>query len=499
MKETLLEKSRNIYTENILINEIVKDISNKYNIPYENVKTSLIRAILNTLSEPKKINMRRKSPFLKRFIQYYMIMGYFFILTLFGAKYQFEEADILFDEKFILVNNTWFTTYYEPILSYLSRKKYTCKAFLNPLLRTHIFAKKEDTFVYPISTVNRKYSYFYFEKKISQKILINDFFLFSKLYKVSKEIELDFVNIYLRIIRQIAVSESQSKNVSAKFLITAGDHYFNGIHYFIIKKNGIKNIITIQNGLRKKDTEGACNYFYSDYYLAHNKETAFNYLNNTFCMKKIPIGSFLSGVLFHRFREENLSVYNDILFWHHPVDKLQTQIKFPGTLPMVKTIIDHLSQFMQEHPQLTLKYISKSNVDGNEFYEECKEKLNYSNVTFEAIYGNDSYKLVYQSRLIVNIWSTMGYESLGFDKKVLHVSYDHLADTLLMQDFIEDNLGSLHEKSYEAFRDRVLYLLNNNNEEIESFYQALKHKYNPTDENPLKIIENIIVSTERDS
>ena len=34
----------------------------------------------------------------------------------------------------------------------------------------------------------------------------------------------------------------------------------------------LKNLITIQNGMRVKNTEGACNYFYSDYYLAHNDE-----------------------------------------------------------------------------------------------------------------------------------------------------------------------------------------------------------------------------------
>jgi hypothetical protein len=494
LKQTFLEKSLEYYESSILLQTITKNLSNKYNVPESNMKTTVVRAIFNMLSEPKKQHLIKRSPLIKRFVQYYMVMTYFFFLSLFGARYKEEKSDILFDEKYILKKHSWFPTYYDPIIKYLSNKNYEFKVFLNPLLIKEIFAKKNKLYEYEIPIIDRRYAYFYFDKVISRQILTNEIFSFRQVYEVSNEIKIDFVNIYLRIIRQIAVSESQSKNITANFLITAGDHYFNGIHHYIIKRNGIKNLITIQNGMRVKNTEGACNYFYSDYYLAHNDETASKYLNNVFCGKKLSIGSFLSGVLFYKYKNLNLPITNDILFWHHPAESKLTQMKFPGTLEMVRKIIDNLAIFMKQNPSFSLHYITKNDLTGDHFFEECKEKLNSTNVKFSSIYGNDAYKCIYQSKLVINIWSTMGYESLGFDKRILYISYDNLIDSMLLEDFKNNNYASLHDKSYDAFENRVLTLLNQEDDDIDKFYEKLKDKYNPIKINPLEVIGSIVSS-----
>jgi hypothetical protein len=113
------------------------------------------------------------------------------------------------------------------------------------------------------------------------------------------------------------------------------------------------------------------------------------------------------------------------------------------------------------------------------------------NVTFEGTYGPRTFEVVKKSALIINMYSSIGFEAYGFDKKVLWINYDGCCD-IFKYDIEEEALHVLkHSMDYNTFEGRINLLLSSDTD-IVDYYRKLKEKYMNIKENPAIIVANKI-------
>ena len=112
------------------------------------------------------------------------------------------------------------------------------------------------------------------------------------------------------------------------------------------------------------------------------------------------------------------------------------------------------------------------------------------NITFKEAYGKETFTYVNQSEVIINMYSSVGIESYGLDKKVLWINYKHCCD-VFKYDTEEDLHVMINDNSYKAFEERVNLLLSDN-KDVDNHYKKLKEKYMNIQENPAKIVANKI-------
>ena len=109
------------------------------------------------------------------------------------------------------------------------------------------------------------------------------------------------------------------------------------------------------------------------------------------------------------------------------------------------------------------------------------------NIDFFSAYGKSTFDLVSKSKVIINMYSSVGREAYGMDKKVLWVNYDNCC-SLFDLDIAEDDIHTLvTDNSYQAFEERINLLLSDD-KEVDNHYKKLKEKYMNIQENPAKII-----------
>lgn len=469
------------YTQNKNeLDKVFESFSNKYQIPYENIKDSYLREILSILTERRKTNLKKKKNIVFNFIFYYGIMFVVFFSTFFRNKKKNVQTDILFDGTDI----GWYFNHYK----FLDQKK--------PLgLKSKLFVgansyKRYESYIQPgiksiteIDIINRWKSWYCFESSIARKVIKNEFFNFFKYNKLSSTLEIDFVNISLRIIRSILVSESESKNITVKYLLTFGDHYFNGIRYYTFKKNGIKNIVAIQNGLRLGISTDSM-FINCDYYYAFNKDV-FEYLKGLNCEHKISSGSIKAALFLEQLKEYKEVVDFDILLINHPMESSEHSQE---TRDMYMQTVKYLSRYVEENPKIKINFLLKSTQVhlSNPYFNEIKSLMKKANATFQYSGGLDSYKSILTSKVIINMYSSLERESYSFRRKVLNINCNNIHEPIF-KFTMEDDIGTLVECSYEKFSHKLNKLLDDNDLEVKEFYKTKFEENKIFYDNPIQM------------
>jgi len=410
-------------------------------------------------------------------------MFYFLFLSIFGKRKMIKQ-------KFDLLLENWSGNNFEPFYERIYEKfvnKYNIGILdVNKELKEDFFPAKST-----IISKNSNHKHFY-SNSVSYLIVRKEFTKFFKYRNLSLSSNIDFVNISLRLLRYIAVYNTDTENLKAEFLISASDNHYNSLRYFIYKTNGIKNILLIQNGIRSGHMSNSSGdmYTYCDYYLGFGDQTISSQ-KGMVCKYKLSMGS--------------LRLYNNT-YSIHCSNKNENEIIFIEQLALLKTedynyetylyIIDMLCNFAKEYPKYKIIYKTRPNRFKRyaknflmlEHIKIIDKKLIDVNITIDEHISKNSYEAILKSNVVVYYNSTMGFESLGLNKKVFCCNLDR-QDFQISQN---DEIGVLISKSYKLFEEKLLYLVDNDNEVIRNYYNNKKLEFMNLQVDPIDIISKIV-------
>ena len=155
--------------------------------------------------------------------------------------------------------------------------------------------------------------------------------------------------------------------------------------------------------------------------------------------------------------------------------------------------ISLLCEFSVSNPQYRVAY--RTRVDRKDLKRhgkriqrnaaEIDEMLIKSRVMVSDDMMKDSYMEVFKSNVVLFYTSTLGYESLGMDKRVINLNLDKLTMGLST----EDEIGTLINYNYLDFERKIKYLLDAVGDEVETYYRMKKAEYMNVDKN---IVDTIV-------
>ena len=261
----------------------------------------------------------------------------------------------------------------------------------------------------------------------------------------------DSIHIVLNIFKTIAMYNTHAKQINCSALFSAGDNYYNSLRYDIYNKNGIQNIVLLQNGLRSGEwaNDSVDLYTYCDYYFGFGAEQI-SIQKGMVCANKIPIGSIKLDLMLNRYQKYHKKENFDIVFLAQyeendtPYFKVKTHEK----------IIDNLCSFKKNHPNLSVFYSDKKRNYKSIKYNSMIDRIKLSGIVCSSNNIDNSYEAILCSEVVLFYRTTIGLEALAMDKMVLNLNYDK--DMIPMSP--KDGC-SVTSSSYNEFENRVLTLL----------------------------------------
>ncbi|MDQ1341086.1 MAG: hypothetical protein QG567_2244 [Campylobacterota bacterium] len=475
-----------LYQENIeIFSEIIEQTMHRYDMTKIQARDAVLYELMSANYERyHRESLHSRNRVKWSFVYIATFSGLFLsgLLSLFVIQRKLK-FNLLFEEMF--AKDGWNKRFYRYITQILSNKTIS-KAILytHPGIAKDIFNKSIEQ--WDGNVINRRYSSLLFGFKESFLMISKNLFFIHRLFKLSKN--LNIIYIYLRIIRKHLLYSSQIKNIEADVMVAAGDYYWNPIKYFVYKKN-VKNIILLQHNFKNEYLHNRL-FQYCDFYYAHSKQ-AIEKLEGIPFTKKYAIGSFqLLPYL------KDVPIEYDIMFINQTVNDNLTNV-YPDLdqeqlIVSYYILIDNFKQYMQQHPNLKAIYVAKGEtIDSEPSITVKKMFQNIPNVTFEGAYGPKTFEVVKKSALIINMYSSVGFEAYGFDKKVLWINYNGCCD-VFKYDTEEESLHVLKDSTdYNTFANRVDLLLSPDVTVID-YYKKLKEKYMNIQENPAKIVADKI-------
>jgi len=468
------EKVENLYKNNqesFILFE--REFLNSFDIPTYIFRDTIKRLLVEAVNKNgKKSFMLNYTYTIKDMFLYYIVMFYFFLLSFFIKKQNKQKKyDVVFECELYYDFESNYKKLYEKIKH----------------LKVAIFSKIGHLDKYNLFVFNKKNQIIY-DYEISNIILktqINKFFIYKKL---SVKSNINFINLSLRMMRYIALYESDSKDVFTKCFISAADIYYNSLRYYIYKKNGMENIMLIQSGMKqgKNSTWSVDLYVHCDYYFGYSK-----YFIDSLCgniANKLPIGSV-------RLYQETCDLIPSEVFDIMFVEQMAfVEMEHGHKMSSYLKIVNMLIEFALKHKQYKIVYrIRPLKLS---VYFDDKEKMNIINDLYNRLknaniiiddYSENSYHVLSKSKVIVYYTSTLGFEALGLDKKTLCCNIDKNENLPF-----NDEIGVLVEDNYTVFEKKLLYLLNSKNENIKKYYKEQKLIFQNLDGNPIDKIANII-------
>jgi len=278
------------------------------------------------------------------------------------------------------------------------------------------------------------------------------------------------VHIVLNIFRTIAIYSTHAKEISCYAMISAGDNYFNSLRYSIYKKNGIKNIVLLQNGLRTGEwaNDSVDLYTYCDYYFGFGMDQI-NIQKGMVCKNKIPFGSLKLDLTLSKYQNFQRKEKFDIVFLASYEENDTPYIK----VKTYEKILNNLCRFKKKYPNLRVYYSDKVRKLKSIKYNLMIDKLNSNGIVCYSRNINNSYEAILSSSVVLFYRTTIGLEALAMDKPVLNLNYDE--DRIpISQEHYQSVLTS---PSFNEFENRVLSLLHSREDNDKYDNKELKHSY----------------------
>lgn len=454
---------------NPALKRLIQIISLHLDIPCEILEDSVKRVLVEAINPlGKKKYLLYKSRLLDFFILL-SSLGYFFFLSLIGSTAKRVcNYDILFEEW----SESCHDNMYKGIYRY----------FPNKIVKILLLGDNVScTYMKSISTRRS----FLFSRKAAWKLFILNVKLLFKIIKLNNKSDLSLVRLSILMYRYILIYETDVLDIKSKILVSAADNNYNSLRYFIYKKNGIENILLIQNGVRygKYSDQSGDMFTYCDYYFGFGPKQI-SIQSGMKCENKISIGS----VGLYNSLEEclNEDIEYDIVF----VDGYTNCDNAFFSQESYKKVINNIVKFQNEFKQLKILFrLKPSQKKSNNIYIEKRNFiLESAGVIMDRDISKNTYEAIMKSKLVVFYRTTVGLESLALGKRVLECNYDGSSHYYCSK----SGVGCLTDHDYVKFRDRVNELLSSNSKHIDLYYEKLKGQYMSLNGNPNKIISNII-------
>jgi hypothetical protein len=460
---------------------LIDRVEKKYGMDFETARDSILYEVTKGHIGAKyreNLFSKKRSIWTLKYISFLLFsLPSGFLNFIFTHFLKSRKYDVLYEEMW--EERSWFSRFYKYIDSEISEKNrailFDHPAPAKPFWKEKINGWSGDS-------VNRRYGAFLFEWREVLKVFWKEALFFWKLWKSSKETNLTY--IYLRFLRKVLLYKTQVQKVEAKNLIMAGDYYWNPVKYFQFKKR-IRNIVLIQHNI--KDDLINRTFIYCDFYFTHSEDSN-SKVEGVGRAKLISVGSFqLIPFL------EKTKLEYDILFINQTVhDNLKQGASL--LLDQEKLIEEHeilLQNFQRYISERDIKaiYVAKPGYVEKEPFLSAKEILG-EKIEFVGAYGSNMFQLVQKSKLILNMYSSVGREAYGLDKRVLWINYNECC-SIFKQDVDKEELHTLLENGYGTFRDRVDLLLSDS-DEVDIHFQNLKREYMNIEDNPAKILKTYL-------
>lgn len=437
--------------------------------------TSLVYRNDNPL---KKINILSLVLFYALFLVIIVCYPLFFLYDFFKKKHSY---DVVFEEMWD--ERSLYSRFYKKIHENI--KRYSIGLFLTaPFIKKITKVKKIKDWNKVV--VDSRNNNIVFDSKIVFRVIKNDFLFGFSLYKASSK-DVDLVFLYLRLLRRILMCYSQVANLKSRAIISAVDYYWSPIKYFYYKKN-IDNILLTQHNHKDNFLYGRV-LAYCDYYFAHSIDSIKKMSINSDAILE-PVGSLQLG----DFLNQNKIKY-DILFINQTVcddlKKGSPELDQNLLIQSHDILIKNFKRYVDKHPDLNIVYMTKPTYMDIEPAKSNKQIFSNKNVYFTTAYGQETFSLVSNSKIIINMYSSVGREAYGLDKKVLWVNYNNCCDIFDLGIEVDDIHTLVSDNSYQAFEEKINLLLSDN-KTVDKHYQKLKEKYMNIQGSPAKIVADKI-------
>ncbi len=461
----------------IIPNELIEHFTEKYCIPRNTVENHIREIIYNN---PK--SMRSKFYFFRMFFKFYLIVFYFIIQVFFGKKNDKKiNADIVF-EVWKSHRESFYNKFYKRIHKILKKNNVNKNTFLFTIDNVDATKLKADSSLEIFESKS-----LLMNSKICLEILLKEYRMFFFLLRLHSKYKIDIFDTYFKFIRHISLFSTYVMDFNSKILISAWDTEYPPLKYAIYKMNGIENIFLIQNGLRAKEKKIT----YCDYYFGFGEQQL--EIQNVFCEYKYSIGSI---PLHNRFiGSKNLEIKYDICVIEEIGNILGRGPKRERELYNI--FVDNIIKFSQNYPSTKICYITRKdkrmrdslNKEYLELLNEFDGRLKKTNIYIDKI-DDDSYINMLISNIVIFSESTLGVEALGADKRILRCNYSQQGE---FASHI-DEIGTVIDSSYDIFENKLLYLLNHDNQEISEYYRNKKNEYMNLNEDPSEFIVKKILN-----
>jgi hypothetical protein len=473
------------YTKNIKnIAPLIDRVQKNYGMDFETARDSILYEVINGFQYFKSnIHSKQRNSWALKYIVFFVfLLSSGLINLLISAFIKKHKFDILYEEMW--EQNSLFSRFYKYIDVELPKEKSRAVLFDHPAPAKPFF-KKPKISMWNDEVINRRFGAFVFDWKEVLKVILKDSFFFLKLWKLSKNSNTTY--IYFRFLRKFLLYKTQVQKVEAKNLIMAGDYYWNPIKYFQFKKN-IQNILLIQHNMKVNIINNT--FQYSDFHFLHSEDAIKNmeFYGNS---QLLAVGSFQLIPFLEKVKQEY-----DILFINQTIfDNLKKN--YP-TLSQEKlqqeheTLIENFHKYLLENPSLKVIYVAKPDYVTKEPFMSVEKKMkDLKNISFIGAYGFDMFEIIQKSKIIINMYSSVGREAYGLDKPVLWVNYNKVC-SVFKQGVDAEDLHVILNNSYKEFRKKVDLLLSGNRE-VEKHFQKLKQEYMNINENPAKVLTNYLI------
>jgi len=449
--ERYYEKNSNAFSS------LEEKMSSDFNIP-ENIFKDAIKRQLSEVLEggPKSFLLTNKISF-KYIALYYLIMIFFLLNAIFGKMTRKPMSKkVVFD----MWNFNGYKYFYKQLLALLKKKD-----VLLLVTDNHNSFKKIEPGIIKIKS--KKYLY---DPHASINIFKTQFFAFGFYSNLSKQLNINLIHIVLTIFKNIAEYSTHAKKVNCYALFSAADNYYNSLRYSIYKKNGIQNIVLLQNGFRtgKWANDSVDLYTYCDYYFGFGTEQI-NIQKGMVCKNKIPIGSLKLDAMLSDNRNYYRKESFDIVFLASYEEKNTQYIN----VKTYEKIIENLCSFKNKYPNLSVFYSDKVRNNTSNNYRLMIDKLKSNGIVCSSINIGNSYEAISCSRLVLFYRTTIGLEALAMDKPVLNLNYDE--DRIPFSQ--KYNQSVLTNSSFNEFENRVLSLLHSRKDNDKYNNKELEHSY----------------------
>lgn len=480
------QDTKRIYLENqTYCDKIIEHIALTYEIDSTTSRDAILYEIMSCQYGNNTYYISKNS--IKWFIVYLVVFIFIIssgllsiLVTLLRKKH---KVSLLYEEMW--TNNSLYSRFYTYIDEQIANSNFKKSIlFISPSF---------DFFIKPIKDykgviINRRYANMFFDLNTSLKVFINDILFIKNLLHYSKNANINFTYLYLRFIRKFLMYTSQCSDIRANILVSAGDYYWNPIKYFTYKKN-IKNIILIQHNYINEYLHLRM-FQYCDYYFSHSDQAVKKHelCGNT---KFFSVGSFqLIPFLGKRELVYDIvfisqTVYGDLKSAWPNLDQHKLR-------EMYHLVTDNFHNYLKNNRQINAAYISKIGNDLTEPALSDKEKFrDLENIQFFSVAGRNTFDIISKCRLVINVYSSVGFEAYGLNKKVLWINYNRCCDIFKYDVENEDLHVMINDTSYQAFEERINLLLSQN-KDIHQHYAKLKQNYMNIQENPAKIVADKI-------